>query len=237
MKNNVRIAIPDLSFTATYKAALLAAANDLSISVTVDMIGEDQKGSNEPFTALSDYSADRYDGLLLPGGADVAPRQYGEENTASYVHDGLDELQISVLSDFICQRKPILGICRGHQLINVYFGGSLDQDIAVKAQHVWLSETLDNEHPVTSEPGSMLYELYGREFRTNSSHHQAVKRLGDGLIITARAHDGTIEAIEHGTLPIRAVQFHPERMCYDFRRESVVDGSLILKRFLQKAAE
>ena len=238
MKENVKIAIPDLGFTPTYKAALISAAEELGLNVTVDMIGRDEKGGEEPFLEPAGFRAEDYDGLLLPGGADVEPKHYGEEDSGvCWTHPGLDELQTEFLAAVVKAEKPVLGICRGHQLIHVYFKGSLYQDIEVKEKHRWISEDEDNAHEVIAQPGSLLFDLYGGEFRVNSSHHQAVKHLGEGLIITAKAPDGTVEAIEHETLPIRGVQFHPERMCYGRRREDAVDGSLILKRFLLKASE
>ena len=111
------------------------------------------------------------DGLLLPGGWDVEPTRYGQANTASEGVDlALDALQFGALERFIQSGRPVLGICRGHQLLNVAFGGSLIQHLPghTKAK----GETLDLIHPIRSVPGSWIDALYGAEAVVNSSHHQ-----------------------------------------------------------------
>ena len=106
--------------------------------------------------------------------------------------------------------KPILGICRGSQLINVCMGGTLWQDLL--EQKGWVHMNGQIRHDVYAEEGSILYNIFGKQFKTNSTHHQAVKDLAPGFHVTARSIEGIVEAYEHDTLPIYATQFHPERL-------------------------
>jgi putative glutamine amidotransferase len=146
------------------------------------------------------------DALLLPGGGDLEPWRYGQENTASRDLDPeRDELEMALLEQFTAQRKPVLGICRGMQTINVFFGGTLLQDIqghsAVGGE--------DRLHAVRTDRRSPL--AFCGEV-VNSAHHQAVDRLGSGLQAVQWADDGVVEALCHRTLPVWAVQWHPERL-------------------------
>ncbi len=152
-----------------------------------------------------------FDGLLLPGGGDIDPIFYGETINGSRNPDkALDEAQWAILDVFVKDEKPILGICRGHQLINVYFGGSLIQHMENSSEHQ--SSGGDVYHETIVKGRSFLSDIYGEgELEVNSSHHQAVKVLGEGLHAIQFCGD-VIEAMEHGTLPIRCVQWHPERM-------------------------
>ena len=111
---------------------------------------------------------------------------------------------------FLDRGKPILGICRGCQFINAVMGGTLYQDLV--EQKGWVHFNTQIRHEVYAEEGSVLYRLFGPKFRTNSTHHQAVKDLAPGFHVTARSVEGIVEAYEHDTLPILATQFHPERL-------------------------
>ncbi|MDO5435198.1 MAG: gamma-glutamyl-gamma-aminobutyrate hydrolase family protein [Clostridia bacterium] len=181
-----------------------------------------------------DRDISAYDGLLLPGGADLDPAWYGQANTASVAIDReLDELQFALAKRFIAAGKPILGICRGHQLLNVCLGGTLIQHIASAGRHAREPGSDEDKVHDALARGGILRELYGECFAVNSSHHQAVDRPGEGMIMTLVSDDGITEATEHDTLPILTVQFHPERMSFAHKRPDTVDGELIFRRFMR----
>ena len=176
-----------------------------------------------------------YDGLLIPGGFDVSPEFYHQEMNGSYaegMNKQLDELQLYYIDQFVKTLKPILGICRGHQLLNVYFNGTLIQHLPNYEKHSSPDFQDDQVHEVYSDEDNVFTELYGKRFYVNSSHHQAVDKLGEGLHIALRCPDGTIEAMYHEQLPIIGVQFHPERMCFEKSRDDTVDGSKIIDYYL-----
>lgn len=180
-----------------------------------------------------------FDGLLLPGGGDIDPVYYHEEMNGSQEPDPeLDKWQMTTLDTFVRARKPVMGICRGHQMINIYFGGTLVQDLPNASSHARdPGSDEDKVHGNTAEPGSFIADLYGTCFPTNSSHHQSIKTPGEGIVCCQTSADGVPEALYHRELPIIAVQWHPERMCFKFRRPDTVDGSLVLNRFLQLCRE
>ena len=126
----------------------------------------------------------------------------------------------------------MLAICRGHQVVNVWLGGDLIQDLdpALAPFHGGGEE--DRVHPILAEPGSLLHRLYGPVFPVNSTHHQALGRLGKGLSATARSEGGVVEAVEHDSLPLISVQFHPERMTGEKARPDTVDGGAVFQVFL-----
>ena len=175
-----------------------------------------------PFTQNMDVIplvVEKADGFLFTGGMDVDPAFYGEKGIAGLglVDLELDRFQMAVFHAVMAYRKPVLAICRGIQLINVALGGSLFQDIPSQFSATALKHTQDAfsygvDHPVTIEPGSRLFELFGPKIMVNSRHHQSIKVLGKDLIITARAPDGVVEAAQHKTLPMDLVQWHPELM-------------------------
>ena len=182
-----------------------------------------------------EFSPDQYDGLLLPGGCDVNPARYGKEPIPQEItDDDQDALQFDVLARFLGAEKPVLGICRGHQLLNVAFGGTLIQDLPGAEKHRSLLSGEDNVHPVRAERDSFLYRIYGSGFRVNSSHHQGIDLPGKGLRAVLHTEDGVTEAVEHDSLPVWGVQWHPERMCFLHQRDDTVDGSLIFRFFLEQ---
>ena len=168
------------------------------------------------------------DALLLPGGGDIDPSRYGQENRGSVgIDPERDALELQALETALRLGLPVLGICRGCQLLNVALGGTLHQDIP---GHRALSEDLDRLHPSrTVDP--MLTALYGEEFIINSAHHQAVDRPGEGFRPVQWAPDGTVEAIRHETLPLFGVQWHPERL------RDPTDGWKLLQRWLDGLRE
>lgn len=189
----------------------------------------------EPVLAGMDCDPADYDGLLLPGGVDVEPWRFGQENRGSLSMDAeLDALQFTVLDAFVGAGKPVFGICRGHQVINIYFGGTLIQHLPTSDSHTQDTFQNDRVHLTVAEPGSFLSDLYGTQFFTNSSHHQATDRPGVGLRTVQYAMDGTVEGACHESLPVWSVQWHPERMCFGFRREDTVDGEPVLRFFLEQ---
>ena len=174
-----------------------------------------------------------YDGLLLCGGNDIDPKRYGEEiNGAVNIDYERDEAEFALLKAYVEAGKPVFGICRGYQLMNAFFGGTLYQHLPETDKHRSADSKYDLAHEVKAIPGSVLANLYGESFTVNTSHHQAVKVLGDGLRATAFWNDRYIEAFEHSSLPILGVQWHPERMCFACEREDTVSGADILKYFV-----
>ena len=146
--------------------------------------------------------------LLLPGGGDIEPWRYGAENTASYdLEPKRDQEELELIHRFLSAGKPILGICRGMQLINVCFGGTLAQDIPGHSQ----VSGADRLHSLEMASSPFL-SLLGRSPLVNSAHHQAVDRPAPELLPVQWAGDGVIEGMIHRTLPIWAVQWHPERL-------------------------
>lgn len=157
------------------------------------------------------------DGLLLTGGVDVDPAYFGEEPhpLLGLVDLSRDTFEMALYKAARAQGLPILGVCRGHQLINVAAGGTLHQHIPAlgkTVQHEQVDITGAPSHGVALEPDSALAAAFGQErVRTNSYHHQAVDRPGKGLKITGRSADGLAEAIENaeGSF-VLGVQWHPE---------------------------
>ena len=186
----------------------------------------------EAVVTLDIDEAIKCDGLLIPGGGDIDPVYYGEEMDGSDEPDrDLDKAQRDILDAFVKSKKPILGICRGMQLINIYFGGSLYQDLETKDIHTRKNDN-DTVHSVRSvAEGNVFEKFYGKNFNINSAHHQGAKKLGKGLKEVLQSEDGVCEAIIHEELPIIATQFHPERMSYKQRRDDAVVGEEIFKYF------
>ncbi len=149
--------------------------------------------------------------LLFPGGGDITPSLYGQPCLHSRnIDTELDLLQLHILRMALQQNIPILGICKGMQLINVALGGTLRQHLPTAEQH---TGTKDLYHNTYAKTGSFLEQLYGESIRTNSRHHQAIDKPAPGLIpIQWCCSDNCIEAVCHETLPIFAVQWHPERL-------------------------
>jgi putative glutamine amidotransferase len=165
---------------------------------------------------------DRLDAVLIAGGVDMDPATYGEEKTplCGSIDPARDAVELQFARWALADKKPLFGICRGLQVINVAAGGTLYQDVteqhqgAIKHDYFptagWAREHL--AHEVTLAEGSRLRKVFERErVLVNSMHHQGIRRLGEGLRVTATAPDGLIEAIEsvNGHYLV-AVQWHPE---------------------------
>lgn len=176
------------------------------------------------------------DALLLAGGEDVAPGRYGQENRGSQAPDlERDRAEFALFQAFYGAGKPILGICRGFQLINVALGGTLIQDLPPVCApfHGGGGAGHDRVHPVRAAEGTPLHTLYGPFFLSNSNHHQVLDRLGEGLRATAWSETGFPEAVDCLDRRIFAVQFHPERMTLAHRRPDTVDGGDIFRWFVE----
>ncbi|SAL73496.1 gamma-glutamyl-gamma-aminobutyrate hydrolase family protein [Caballeronia telluris] len=192
---------------------------------------------------LRDY-AKHLDGLLLQGGADVSPQSYEEAATRpEWPGDRVrDMYELELLHEFIESGKPVLGVCRGCQLINVAFGGTLYQDIAtdVPTAGIHVNEQYDqHRHSIRFPDGSTLANMFPgrRDAIVNSIHHQAVRTIGRDLNIEAvSASDGIIEAVRYRRAPfVVGVQWHPE-----FHRaggEELLDCTPLLDTFLRVARE
>jgi len=188
--------------------------------------------------------AEDYDGVLFAGGEDVDPSFYGEERQHDSVHDHRprDEFEFSLLDGALARRAPILGICRGVQMINVKFGGTLYQDMKEDAtpqlEHRQTDLGKPRQEPTHSvlvtDPESSLGGIVQGACRVNSMHHQAVKRLGRGLKVTAHSEDGFVEAVESAEeYPfLMAVQWHPEEMV-----STSAEQREIFVRFVTKCRE
>lgn len=166
----------------------------------------------EIVTTLSMEELFTCDGVILPGGGDITPAFFGDYNKGSEnIDTELDILQIQAAEHCIHYRKPLLGICKGLQVINVTSGGTLIQNLPACTHHQNKNE--DQYHDTFVLPDSFLHRLYGPAFRVNSAHHQGIDRLGRDLrAIQWCSHDHCIEAIEHTSLPVIGLQWHPERL-------------------------
>ena len=186
------------------------------------------------------------DGLLIPGGGDMDPKFYNEENNGTRKIDlDFDQFEFNIIKYSLEKKMPIFAICRGHQFINVYFGGNLYQDLPSQYERKDLvtHQTLLSDgkvklcfHYINIDKNSLLYELLGEErIRANSSHHQAVKKLAPGFTMTAQADDGVVEAMEgRGDSFILSVQFHPERLVIEDPRYYALFERLIKEAVIWK---
>lgn len=167
----------------------------------------------------------QYDALVLSGGVDIHPSFYGggmdySPGTGMAApakwNKTRDDFEKGVLEQAWAEGKPVLGVCRGLQLINVCCGGTLVQDLGEKGDATHQNTPADKEHGVKVAEGSLLYEISGGGGWINSAHHQAIGQLGKGLVVNCHAEDGVIEGIEwarpEGQPFMLAVQWHPERM-------------------------
>ena len=184
------------------------------------------------------------DGLLFSGGGDINPILLGDEPIPQLqdVDHFRDEYDLLLLRMAFIRQIPIMGICRGHQLLNAAFGGTLLQDI--NSQHsqpaIKHSQEMDRQYPshsVRIVPGSRLHSILKSEkIYVNSIHHQAIKAAAPGFLVSATAPDGVIEAIEHPEYPIFGVQWHPEGMAANGDEQSI-DIFRMLVRDAKRFAE
>lgn len=186
---------------------------------------------------------DKCEGIILSGGEDVHPKYYGhpewmdrKEELKLYINEERDEFEMRVIDKAYKKKIPILGICRGLQIANVYFKGTLIPDIKPESLKEHSKESAsDKVHTLQVEPDSCLNGIVlGTSGEVNSAHHQAADKVGEGLKVSARAVDGTIEALElkdpsqHPFLLL--VQWHPERIT----GQKNPFASSLKERFLQE---
>lgn len=196
-----------------------------------------------PFTADDKVIAEmmtHVDGLLLSGGHDVYPLMYGEEPKQGIgpvwpERDHFDMLLIKMAEK---RHLPIMAICRGHQIVNVYYGGTIFQDLKYDKncyiKHSQNQDPATATHTITIEKDSRLAKIIGAtKWVTNSHHHQTINKVGKGLKVTARAEDGTVEAMESVKYPyLQCYQFHPEMMSINDAK-----AGLLFKDFVKAAVK
>ncbi|MBM3871683.1 MAG: gamma-glutamyl-gamma-aminobutyrate hydrolase family protein [Verrucomicrobia bacterium] len=185
-----------------------------------------------PVTATRDQITElvrRADGVLLTGGEDIELKHYAPDTSPELaaklgeVEPERDLLEFALVDEVFRQRKPLLGICRGHQMLNVALGGTLIVDLPSQRPDALLHKQMERKfelvHDVTLAPDSQIADILGTpQTGTNSTHHQAVARVADPLRVTGTTSDGVVETMElkdRAKLPfLQSVQFHPERL-YD----------------------
>lgn len=181
--------------------------------------------------------ANTMDGLLVTGGEDSNPKRYNEENTFSEpIAEDIEQSDLNLYQAFKEAGKPILGICRGIQLIAIAEGASLIQDVKHEG-HPEHSQRNANPpvpnnqffHKDTFLEGSELYDIFGSEYPVNSFHHQALRNIPEGFVCSAMSEDGLIEGIEKDA--IVGVQWHPERLIKDEKHFEIA------KRFIHACSK
>ena len=158
---------------------------------------------------------DRFDALILPGGGDIDPANYGEGKSAENLYGirpEADLFEIALVREAAARKLPVLGICRGLQVINVAMGGTLHQDLPEHPQDL-MGRAFSGHYRTRIEPDTRLHHVVGTtELVVNSLHHQGVKDVGEGLTVAASAADGVVESLEpiDPDWDMLAVQWHPE---------------------------
>lgn len=218
---SMRLAVVEVTRHRPHAAAYHAYVDEMNarVRVTAEAAGwqatrfaAGDLGTDELLRVTADADA-----IVVLGGEDLSPRLYG--GATGYPGEGrhdpvADEAQLALVRRAVVRRTPLLGVCRGHQVINVALGGDLVQHLD---DHDGLHRTpgapverLMHPHAVALEPDSALARVLGVQPLVQSAHHQAIGRVGDGLRVVGRAADGTVEAVEHVSAPVVGVQWHPE---------------------------
>jgi putative glutamine amidotransferase len=184
-------------------------------------------------TSQPDELLAEFDGLLVLGGGDADPACYGHEplvDTMYGINQHADRFELDLIRQSARKDIPVLGICRGMQLINIAFGGALNQEIGPGYHSGNADNSLMVSHEVSLHEGSKLHEIYGKtSLAIRSAHHQSVSLVGHGLVVAADAEDGTVEAIEAADNSwLIGVQWHPEDPL-----ASREDFDLLIRSFLQ----
>ncbi|MGW2378878.1 gamma-glutamyl-gamma-aminobutyrate hydrolase family protein [Streptomyces lincolnensis] len=209
------IAIP-ARFAATTSALRYAAEVNARALVEAVWRAGGEPASIHPAASGAASRLTRFDGVLLPGGGDLAPHRYGAADTHDSVYD-VDEVQdafdLDVARHALDLGLPLLAVCRGLQVVNVALGGTLEQDMGGPAH-----EHRHLVHPVAVRPGTLLEQATGaQKLDASCYHHQRVSRAAPGATVTARAADGTVEGLELPAAPgwFTAVQWHPEDTAHE----------------------
>lgn len=188
----------------------------------------------QKYAEAKDY-INQIDGLILTGGADISPHLYSEDPHLKLgaTDTARDEWEIALLEEAYQKKIPVLGICRGLQLMNVYSGGNLYQDLPSQKenviQHIQKTNFHETAHQIQLKKDSFLEELYGEQLFVNTYHHQAIKELADDLEAIAWANDQVIEAVAFKNSNQKAfgVQWHPELLAQDYG-----SGQLLFNYFI-----
>lgn len=211
---------PILRFSATLAAEAMCEAVYAAGGEPVVLHGP----AVRPGAGIAERLA-RFDGVLMPGGADVGPERYGRERASETkgVVEFQDDLDLAVALAVVGSGLPTLAVCRGMQVLNVALGGTL---------HQHLPETTvghhNSIHDVEVVPGSRLHAIVGSEtVQVSSFHHQGVDVLGNELTVTGRAEDGIVEAVEHDRADIVGVQWHPEDLHASSSSDAALFGDLV----------
>lgn len=197
--------------------------------VTICMIPQFEKIQPKPVVSIyMEYYANKCNGILLPGGGDIDPKYWGDKmySWSGQISPVRDQMELVLAKKVIGKRKPLLGICRGVQVMNVADGGSLYQDIEMETgiEESIHSNTKDKDksaHTIAINKESKLYSIVKKEtMGVNSMHHQSIKKLGCHYTATAKSYDGIIEAIERNDYPFAlGVQWHPEHMAHKYKEQ------------------
>ena len=208
-------------------------------------------GIRDVFLSLNVEKAKDVDGIIIPGSrCDVNPAFWNEEPSgAVYIDDALDQAQWEIMDFATSAGIPVIGMCRGIQFINVYYGGSLIQHLHSAYAHKAFNP--DRYHKICNTPGSFMEELYGPEVLVNSRHHQAVGRVGKGLKVAAswRCEDVTgraltedweeevVDVLVHETHNVIGLQWHPEKMMYLGDKNARKTGERMMRYYLHRVEE
>ena len=174
------------------------------------------------------------DGLILSGGHDINPYNYGQEPSQKLgeTFPERDTYDMLLLEESKKRNIPIIGICRGFQLINVAAGGTLYQDLSLIPGNILKHNQVSNPtlktHKIEIKENSFISSIFGKETMVNSFHHQAIDKVANDFIVVARASDGVVEAIEHKTYKfLVAVQWHPEMLAVNCEKARVLFSKFV----------